>query len=128
MADQNSEVLQQIQTAWKDAQRQLETLRAAVSQTEALAKAQAALEDAARAKDRALRALGEAAWMQVQAGALSLPAELTALVDAVSRAERSQAAQASDIRDLLAEGAREAARKNPTSDAKSGLALRGNKR
>jgi hypothetical protein len=99
------QVLQQIQEAWKVAQRQLTDLRAAVERHGELAELRGQGEVLTRALDRAYRDLGEAVWSQVKKGKLELPAAVAPAVKAILLVEQKQAARASSIQDLLAEGA-----------------------
>jgi hypothetical protein len=121
-------VLRQINDAFAAAQRQLSDLRAAVEQTSVLARQKLHGDVLTRHKERALMDLGEQVWAAVKKGRLELPSGFSAALRGVEEAERKQAAQASDITALLAEGEETAGRKNPRGASKSTVAGRGKKR
>ena len=130
-----AQALKEIQEAWEQAQRQLADLREAVERHGELSALYAQGEAFSRELDRAYRELGEAVWSAAKKGKLELPTQVQAVASAVKGIElieQKQAARASAIHDLLAEGAEvagklRAAAKKPLPATKP-LASRGKKR
>ncbi len=132
-----AQALKELQQAWDLAQKQLAELREAVQRHGELAELKAQGEVFARELDRAYRDLGEAVWSAAKKGRMELPAQVTAVAQAVKGVElveQKQAARASAIGDLLAEGAelaqklRAAAAPKKSDPATKPLASRGKKR
>jgi non-ribosomal peptide synthetase component F len=103
-AEKQSEVLQQINTAWEQAREQLEKLRREVERNSAMAQASLQTKFLNRDRDQALRDFGEAVWTHMKKGKLQLPPALTAAVKAMLEVEKRLEAQAAHIDDLLQEG------------------------
>ncbi len=93
--------MQQLQTAWEQAQAQLAHLREQVAIHAELA--QAKVQSGALLDERsiALKGLGEAVWAQVQKGKLQLPAALQGALKTVQEVERRIEKQNQEITDLL---------------------------
>jgi hypothetical protein len=98
-----------ISQAWDLARSQLQKLRAQVEKTAQMAQLKNKSDLAQSERDRALRNLGEAVWREVQRG-LKLPPSASAALRGVQEAERKAQKQASEISDILAEGAEAAER------------------
>jgi CO dehydrogenase/acetyl-CoA synthase epsilon subunit len=112
-----SEVFQQIQQTFQQAQGQMAQLRNAVERTAELARMKAESDYLVLAKKRALEELGEAIFKLAQKGKLELPATVAPLVKAVEEADRKAEVQASAILDILKEGEEVAARLKGKNDA-----------
>lgn len=104
-----TEMTKHISQAWDLAKSQLQKLRAQVERTAQMAQAKNKVDLIQSERDRALRNLGEAIWREAQRG-LKLPSSANAALRAVQEAERKAQRQASEISDILAEGAEAAER------------------
>ena len=104
-----AEMAKHISQAWDLAKSQLQKLRAQVEKTAQMAQLKSKADLAQSERDRALRNLGDAVWREVQRG-LKLPASANASLRAVQEADRKAQRQASEISDILAEGAEAAER------------------
>jgi len=124
------DVLKQINAAWEQAKAQLAKLREAVEHTGELAQVKVEQGFVGRARDKALRDLGEAIWSQVKAGRMNLPAGLAPAMKAIQEVERKAAAQNEEINALLAEGPETVARIKapPNKSHKTAVARKGKKR
>ncbi len=121
--------MEQIQAAWRSAQKQLADLRDAVERHGEMAGLKVQGELLTRELDRAYRDFGEAVWSAVKKGKLELPPSLEAPGKAISLVEQKQAARASAIQDLLAEGAEVAGRlREAKKSVTKPLAAKGKKR
>ncbi len=98
-----------ISQAWDLAKSQLKQLRTQVEKTARMAQLKNKSDLIQSERDRALRNLGEAVWREAQRG-LKLPPSASAALRAVQEAERKAQKQASEISDILAEGAEAAER------------------
>ena len=96
------ELVDQIATGWVAAQAQLERLKRAVDEHNALGSAKVKLEAVQREREAKLIALGEAALGQFR-DAKDVPSALRAALEAVKVTDAKLAAQRSSIQDLLAE-------------------------
>ena len=105
-----SEVMKQINEAFKAAQGRLAELREAVERNTDLARANAKATVLRDQKDRALKELGELVWRNLQKGKLELPAGFAAALKAVEAAEQAAEAHARELTDILQEGAEVAER------------------
>ena len=106
-----SDPLKQIGEAWEHAQEQLSDLREQVKRTTELAMAKTQSNFLERDRDRALRNLGEAVWVQVQKGKLALPAALRDVTKAMEDVQKKIAVEQAEIADLLKEGEEAVARR-----------------
>ncbi len=104
------ELLRQIAARWERARQQLEGLRVAVRQQGALASAKLESSRLKRELDLAYRELGEVIWVAYKNGQLKFPNSSLPAARAVRKAEQEQKAYASQIHDLLSEGAEAVAR------------------
>ncbi len=104
-----NEMTKYISQAWDLAKSQLKQLRAQVEKTAQMAQLKNKSDLIQGERDRALRNLGEAVWREAQRG-LKLPPSANAALRAVLEAERKAQKQASEISDILAEGAEAAER------------------
>ncbi|ADO72021.1 hypothetical protein [Stigmatella aurantiaca] len=118
-----TELMKQIQEAFRVAQAQLSHLREEVTRTSELARLNSQGNFLQMEKDKVLRELGEAVWRQVQKGKLELPASLAPAVKAVQAAEQKAQAHAQDVTDILQEGEAAAARLKGKNDAKAQTSL-----
>ncbi len=126
---QNSEVVNQIQAAWDEAQAQLQVLREQVAHASLVAQAKVSNNLLEREMDRSYRDLGEAVWAEVSKGKLALPANLTNVRKALENVTNKIRAQNATINDLLAEGEEIALRLQQKMNAASkSVASRGGKR
>lgn len=105
-----TEMARQIAQAWDLAKGQLQKLREQVEKTAEMAALKSKSDALERERDRALRNFGEAVYREVQKGTLKLPAALSGALRAMMEVERKLEKQASDISDILAEGAEVAER------------------
>lgn len=95
----------QIAQAWDMAKSQLQRLREQVEKTAELANLKTKSDALERERDRALRNFGEAIYREVQKGTVRLPQALAGALRTMQEVERKLERQASDISDILAEGA-----------------------
>ncbi len=105
-----TQMARQISQAWDLAKAQLQKLRREVEKTAELATMKSRVDALEGERDRAYRNLGEAVWREVQRGGLKLPASASAAVRGLQEVERKLQKQASEISDILAEGAAAAER------------------
>jgi hypothetical protein len=119
-----SETLRQIQEAFQSAQSQMTQLRQQVEKHSELAQAKAQSDFLQREMDRALRALGESVFKQVQKGRVQLPEGFNPLLKAVEHAQKKAEAHTREIGDLLKEGEETAQRlkEKNTGGSNSGVA------
>lgn len=99
----------QISQAWDLAKSQLKALRDQVEKTAELATLKSRSDALDKERDRALRNFGEAVYREVQRG-MKLPPSLAGAVRSMQEVDRKLEKQASDISDILAEGAEVAER------------------
>jgi hypothetical protein len=107
----NSDALKQIGEAWEHAQDQLADLREQVQRTTELAMAKTQSNFLERDRDKALRNLGEAIWVQVQKGKLTLPSSMRDIGKAMEDVQKKIAVEQAEIADLLKEGEEAVARR-----------------
>ena len=98
------EVLRELTESWARAQEQFRELRAAVEEAARLSELKERGDAIARARDVALRALGEALYGEVLRGGLALPKTLQTAWKGVQAVEQQRQAHAAEISALLAEG------------------------
>lgn len=105
------DALKQIGEAWEHAQDQLADLREQVKRTTDLAMAKTQSNFLERDRDKALRNLGEAVWVQVQKGKLQLPPGFRDIAKAMEDVQKKIAVEQAEIADLLKEGEEAVARR-----------------
>ncbi len=107
----DTQVIDQIQQLWSNAQKQLEQLKRAVSENVEVSQLKARLDAVEQAKERALLVLGEAAKKHFETSGAEVPGMLRSALEAVRRAEGQVQEERNSIRDLLEEA--EVVKKGP---------------
>jgi hypothetical protein len=103
--------LQALAAEWAKAQTRFGELREAVEHASKLADLKAQADSLMKERDITLRGLGEAVWLAVQRGELTLPRAMSSRMRALEGLDQQRAAQAAEISALLMEGEELAARK-----------------
>jgi hypothetical protein len=123
-----TEILQEIATAWETAKAQLERLKVQVARAAELANVKSKRDDLVGAKEKALRDLGAQAYELSRQGKLTLPSSASGALKAVEAANRQLEDQAREINRLLVEGEPERPRAASKGGANSAVAAKPKKR
>ncbi len=102
-AQDEQDLVKQIQSQWAQAQQKLEQLKRAVAENNEVSRLKARLDDAQKEREAKLLALGEAAKQHFSQAGQVVPSGLKAAFEAVKAAEAKLEKEKSHIRDLLAE-------------------------